>query len=243
MLVVRPLVITVVVLFSTLATLTAPAHGADRLWWGTFSNSFNFNGNWAGVVLPETTDTALFTGDSTAVLRTDVRLDQNTTVAGFRIIDRVFGAPYSFTKVGGSVLNVTGNTTFTHGLTPTRPVNNITFDGFNLRTVTLTLDEKAELTMQNGATLYTSGALSMNKSAVINLNSGELRLAANESHRMPAARSPWGPIRSWMSGALTPASTSPADLTFMIWWSCGCRAALKSAAKVTSTSAMAALAN
>ncbi len=186
-----------------LAVLSAaPARAGIVDWAGNFSEFWNNGGNWAPLFQPTSADVANFDDSVSAiVLRGAVKLSQNTTIAGWQVQgNHPFTGAYSFSRINGAVLTVTGATFFGDASTTT---STVTLDGFLLNTTTLTLSGQmtgvvtgnaninttGDLDLFNSSVLnlnssanITSGGLGINDSSVLNLNGGSLNLSAVGRH-------------------------------------------------------------
>jgi T5SS/PEP-CTERM-associated repeat protein len=158
----------------------SPAQGADIQWTGTGSEFWTNGANWFGFSQPGAADTAVFRTNDPSVLRTGVNLSENRTIARFQAFGNHFAlGAYSFSRINGAVLTVSGPTVLG---SPATTTSTTTFNGFLLNTNQLFVQGQMTATITGSANFTTTGALSTNESSVLNLNGGSLNLAANTSH-------------------------------------------------------------
>jgi fibronectin-binding autotransporter adhesin len=160
----------------------SPAQGAVIEWTGTGSEFWTNGANWNGFSQPGATDTADFSTSSPFVLRTGVNLSENRTIARFIVRGNHFSlGAYSFSRINGAVLAVSGATELGFPATTT---STTTFNGFLLNTNQLFVQGQMTATITGSASITTTGALNTNNSSVLNLSGGSLNLAANTSHNL-----------------------------------------------------------
>lgn len=160
----------------------SPAQGTVIEWNGTGSEFWTNGSNWLGFSQPGAADTAQFSTTSPFVIRAGVNLSENRTIARFEAEGNHFSlGAYSFSRINGAVLTVSGSTVL--GLTSTT-TSTTTFNGFLLNTNQLFVQGQMTATITGSANFTTTGSLNTLNSSVLNLNGGSLNLAANTSHNL-----------------------------------------------------------
>jgi hypothetical protein len=163
-------------------SLTWPARAADVIWTGASSEFWTFGGNWFSLSQPTTTDSAVFSDDAPfIVIRTNVILSADRTINFFTVEgDHFMEGPYSFSRIDGARLTAFGGTTL--GTVGATTSSTTTLNGWLMQTNTLRVRGLTTAVITGNANITTTGEMSLDNSAVLNLNGGSLGLAGGANH-------------------------------------------------------------
>lgn len=177
------------VAFVVIAAWPSGAQAGHGDWLGTFSGFWTTAANWDIDLPPGPGDTASFQDISLGegVVRSNITLDQDRTVAAMLVDGRPLVGFYSFTQTNGAILTVSGTTALQYSGSS---ADSVFFDGFLLKTnafnvfnsVGVAIKGNASISsnithFQNNSLVQVSGA-TLNTGALAVFDSAELDVLA-----------------------------------------------------------------